>query len=143
MDRKEFLTQIGLGAAGVVLFGCLGGCEKKDGAPTPASNVNMTLDLTASSNAALLTAGGYVYVSNGIIVAKTISGSFIAVSQYCTHQGVAVIYQANANQFYCSPQNSGHGSRFSSTGAVTAGPTSSALKQYTVTQNGNVLTITG
>ena len=48
MDRKEFLSQLGIGAAGLVLFGCMGGCEK-DTVPAAPSNVNLTLDLTSTT----------------------------------------------------------------------------------------------
>ena len=138
MDRKEFLAQLGLGTAGLVLFGCLGGCDKKD-VPTAPSNVNLSIDLTNSTNAALLTPGGYVYTNNGIIVALSKTGTYIAVSQYCTHQGVTVNYKKNTNEFYCPA----HGSIFSASGSVVNGPAGSPLKQYTVTQSGNTLTITG
>ena len=138
MDRKEFLSQLGMGAAGLVLFGCLGGCEK-DTVPAAPTNVNLTLDLTSTSYSKLLTPGQFAYTNNGIIVAQTNSGSYIAVSQYCTHQGVTVNYEATANDFYCSA----HGSKFSATGAVVNGPAGSPLKQYTVTKTGNTLTIKG
>ena len=138
MDRKEFLSQLGLGAAGLVLFGCMGGC-KKDSVPVSPSNVNLTLDLTSSAYATLLTPGKFAYTNNGIIVAQTLTGTYIAVSQYCTHQGVTVNYNSTANDFYCTA----HGSVFSATGSVVAGPAGSALKQYTVTKTGNTLTITG
>jgi cytochrome b6-f complex iron-sulfur subunit len=138
MDRKEFLAQIGLGAAGLVLFGCMGGCNK-DIVPTAPSNVNLTLDLTTTAYAGLLTPGGYAYTNNGIIVAQTKAGEYIAVSQYCTHKGVTVNYTANSNKFICTA----HGSVFGPTGTVLNGPAGSALKQYTVTKTGNSLLITG
>lgn len=139
MDRKEFLSQIGLGAAGLVLFGCMGGCEKEGNVPASPTNVNLTLDLTTSAYAGLLTPGGYAYTNNGIIVAQTMAGVYIAVSQYCTHQGVTVNYYAATNKFTCSA----HGSIFGPTGTVLNGPAGSALKQYTVTKTGNTLLITG
>ena len=138
MDRKEFLSQIGLGAAGLVLFGCVGGC-KKDTVPAAPSNVNLTLDLTTTAYEGLLTPGGYAYTNNGIIVAQTKAGNYIAVSKYCTHQGVTVNYTASSNEFICTA----HGSVFSPTGAVLNGPADLALRQYTVTKTGNTLVITG
>ena len=140
MDRKEFLSQLGLSAAGVVLFGCLGGCEKKeDSTPTPPSNVNLTIDLTNSTYVDLLTPGGTYKTSNGIIIAQTKTGSYIAVSEYCTHAGTAVQYFVNTNEFICPA----HGSVFSATGTVKSGQANSALKQYTVAKSGTTLTITG
>ena len=138
MDRKEFLSQIGISAVGLIVFSCLGGCEKEGNVPAAPTNVNLNVDLTATANAALLQPGGYIYL-DGIIIAKTMNGGYLAVSQACTHQGATVTYQSGTNKFYCSS----HGSLFNANGAVANGPASTSLKQYTVTVNGNNLTITG
>ena len=135
MDRKEFLSMLGLSAGGVILESCIGGCKKSS---TTAPSVNFTLDLTQSANAALTAPGGYLY-SNNVVVAQTMSGSFIAVSESCTHEGATVQYVSSRNSFQC-PR---HGAKFSNTGSVTQGPATSNLKQYTVTKNGNILTIAG
>jgi cytochrome b6-f complex iron-sulfur subunit len=135
MDRKEFLSALGFSAASIALSACLGGCKNESpSGPT----VDFTIDITNPAYVALGTAGGYVYV-NGVIVAKTTSGAIIAVSQACTHEGATVEYQGNNNRFYC-PR---HGATFNTTGGVTAGPASTALKQYTVTVNGNNVRING
>jgi cytochrome b6-f complex iron-sulfur subunit len=136
MTRKEFLAQMGIGATGALMVACLGGCSKASN-PAPAP-VNFTLDLNLPANAALGQNGGYVY-SNGVIVAKTMSGNLIAVSQACTHQGVTVVYDNQNNVFFCSA----HGSAFNTSGAVVNGPANSPLRQYTVSTSGNIVTITG
>ena len=141
MDRKEFLSQLGIGAAGVLFVGCLGGCEKD--VPAAASNVNLTIDLTSSTYSKLTTPGNFIYLGNGVIIAQTLTGDYVAVSQYCTHEGANVKFNSAANDFYCSLQGSSHGSVFSTTGTVTSGPAGSALKQYTVTKTGDSLTIKG
>ena len=143
MERKEFLSLIGLGSASALAAVCMGGCAKSTestttpGQPTTPTNVNITLDLTLPANASLANSGGYIY-TGGIIVAKTISGSFIAVSQSCTHQGTSIQYEGANQRFYCP----NHGATFSDTGAVTNGPATTALKQYKTTLSGNILTIT-
>ncbi len=137
MDRKEFLSQLGIGAAGVLFVGCLGSCKKD--VPAAASNVNLTIDLTSSTYSKLTTPGNYMYLGNGVIIAQTLTGDFVAVSQYCTHEGVNVKYDATANDFYCDR----HNSYFTTSGTVTSGPAGSALKQYTVTKTGDSLTIKG
>lgn len=139
MDRKRFLSSLGLSAGTIFIASCLGGCSKAavdNGGAAPT--VDFTLDLSQPANAALNTPGGYLY-ANGVIVAKTLSGSIIAVSQACTHQGVTVQYVSNNNSFYCPS----HAANFSSTGAVTGGPANSPLKQYTVTVTGNTVRING
>ena len=135
MERREFFSLLGLGSAAIAVGSCLGGCSKSSSSPTPA-NVDFTLDLTASTNAALLTNGGFIY-SSGIIVARTLAGKFIAVSQACTHESVTVVYQGANNRFFCNA----HGSAFSETGAVNNGPASSALKAYNTTVSGNSLRV--
>lgn len=131
MDRKEFLSQVGFGAASLFLINCLGGCSKS--AATPAST-DFTVHLNASGNAALKTAGGFVY-TNGVVVAQTLAGKFIAVSQSCTHEGATVQYDASSDRFFCPA----HGSVFADSGQVINGPAGRALTEYTVDVNGNSL----
>ena len=138
MDRSEFLAKIGLSASSLLLLTCLGGCEKAENVPAAPTNVNISLDLTLATYTALNSPGGYIYI-NGIIVAQTVSGTFLAVSQYCTHQGANVFYQSSTNSFYCPS----HGSNFNTNGGVASGPASTPLRGYKVVHTGNTLTITG
>ena len=139
MERKEFLSLMGLGSASIFAAVCLGGCSKSgtsSGNVTAPANVDFTLDLSLPANAALATAGGYLY-SNGLVVAHTVSGGYIAVSQACTHEGVTVRYVSASHEFYCPS----HGATFSETGAVTGGPTSGSLKQYQTALSGTMLRV--
>ena len=140
MDRKSFLSSLGLSAGTVLVASCLGGCSKPDnpGSGSTPATVDFTLDLSQPANAALRTAGGYLY-SNGVIVAKTLAGDIIAVSQTCTHQGVSVQFVGSNNSFFCP----GHGAGFSTSGAVINGPATTSLKKYTVTITGNSVRING
>jgi cytochrome b6-f complex iron-sulfur subunit len=137
MTRKEFLSLMGMGTAGVAIASCLGGCSKNVSSGTTApSNVDFTLDLTQSANAALLTNGGYIY-KNGVIVARTLAGAYIAVQQLCTHETVAITYQPNSHRFYCD----GHGATFSENGTVTGGSAPRALKTYNPSLTANSLRV--
>ncbi len=137
MDRKEFLALVGTSFGVIAVAGCLQSCKKQSTNPS-AATVDFTLDLNAPANAALLTNGGYIY-SNSVIIAKTMTGTFIAVSQACTHQGQTVMYQSAGNNFHCNA----HGASFSSSGSVTNGPANTALKQYTCTLTGTSLRVNG
>jgi cytochrome b6-f complex iron-sulfur subunit len=138
MDRRDFLMKSMTGAAVIAVSYCIGGCSSPT-APSPPSNVNLTLNLSDAGNAALLSTGGSIY-TNGLIVINAGSGTYRAFSQVCTHQGTTVEYQSGSNLFYCPA----HGSEFSSSnGSVLRGPAGSALKQYSVTLSGNSLHITG
>ncbi len=138
MDRKEFLSTIGLSSGALILAACLGSCKKDTGGGGSAPVVDFTLDLSQPANAPLNNIGGYIY-SNGVIVAKTTAGNIIAVSASCPHQGTNVQYQSGSNRFYCP----NHGATFNIAGGVTGGPANSALKQYTVTASGNSLRVNG
>jgi len=136
MDRKEFLSMIGLGAAAYVCSYCLTGCQPLDNPITAPTNVDFTLDLTAAANAPLKTNGGYIY-NGGVIVARTTNGSYVAVSQKCTHQGSNVQYVSSGDSFYCPS----HGSDFATNGGVVRGPASSPLTAYHTTLSGTSLRV--
>lgn len=140
MDRKEFLNQVGMGAAALLVPACLGGlaaCGKSDSAspsnPPPPTNVDFTVNI---SSGALASNGGFL-VMNGIIIARTTSGAFLAVSAACTHQGTTINYVAASNKFLCP----NHGAEFSSTGAVTKLPATTDLTSYKTSLNGNTLRV--
>jgi cytochrome b6-f complex iron-sulfur subunit len=138
MDRKDFLSQVGVGAAAFLAPICLGGiagCGKssKNSTPSAPSNVDFTLDV---SSGALASNGGYL-VSQGILVARTNAGAFLAVSAACTHQGTNVNYNAANNNFVCPS----HFSEFSSSGMVTLGPATTNLKSYNTSLTNSTLRI--
>ena len=148
MERKDFIEKVGLSAASVLIFGCMQSCSKSDSpapakptgttTPTPVKAIDFTINITNNPYTSLNAAGGfYVDKTNNIIIARTLANEFLAVSSLCTHQQVTLDYQANNNRFYCS----GHGSLFSTTGAVLTGPAATALKQYKTTLTGNNLRI--
>ncbi len=138
MDRKEFLAMLGVSAAALTIGSCLNGCSTGGTTPAAPPTVNFNLDLTQSANANLTTLGGYIY-SNGLIVAKTNMGTFIAVSQVCTHQGSTILYQSSINDFFCPS----HGSTYAPNGKVTQGPSVTNLKTYNTQLNGNILHVWG
>ncbi|WP_026997004.1 QcrA and Rieske domain-containing protein [Flectobacillus major] len=142
MKRAEFIRSLGLGSSALMAVYCIGtlsSCANEDtplpvdnGNPNPISNgkVDFTLDLSLAANQALLANGGYIYNGN-IIIAKTTSGSFIALSKVCTHQGTTVEYRKDTNDIYCP----NHGSRFDITGKVIQSPAPSPLTMYKVEYN--------
>lgn len=133
MNRKEFLSKVGFGVAAVMIPACitgLSGCKKTDSGPT---NVDFTIDI---STGALSANGGYV-VKNGVIVARTNSGTFLAVAAACTHEGSTINFNASGNKFVCP----NHGAQFNSNGSVTKGPANTNLKQYNTSLSGTSLRI--
>jgi cytochrome b6-f complex iron-sulfur subunit len=136
MDRKQFLSQFGVGAAALLVPACIGGlasCKKdEDTLPAP-TNVNFTLD---TSTGALSLNGGFL-VHNGIVVARTNSSTFIAVSASCTHEGTNVNFDATSNDFICP----NHGAMFNAAGAVIQGPATRNLTKYNTALTGTSLRV--
>lgn len=138
MERRDFLGTL----SGPVLAACavcMGACSKSaDGSTAAPTGVNFTIDLTTN-----LTFAGSWMAQSGVVVVRLASGnsagSFTAVQQACTHEGVAINYDALGTRFVCNA----HGSVFNTSGAVTAGPAPRALKQYSVAVTGTTLTVTG
>ena len=134
MNRRRFLKTTSCALCGAAFAGTsvfLESCKKNK------VSVPFTLDLTQSANASLNTSGGSV-VSNGVIVVNT-GGSFIAVTQRCTHSSCNVAYNQSSDNFVCPC----HGGTFDINGNVISGPPPSPLKNYTVSRSGNILTISG
>ena len=132
MDRKEFLSQVGLGGSALFAAACMQSCSKSDN----LSNLDFTLDITSSSFAALKSPGGYV-ITQGVIVALSLNNTYLAVSAACPHEGVNVQFQAGQNQFYCAA----HSSYFSSSGSRISGPAQRGLTQFKTILTGNSLRV--
>jgi cytochrome b6-f complex iron-sulfur subunit len=133
MDRKEFIRLAGAGAGMALLAGCFQSCSSEDAGPGTPTNVDFTLDV---SSGPLATNGGFV-VQNGVIIARTNVGDFIAVSSACTHQGTTVQFQASQNRFNCP----NHNSNFNLNGSVINGPASRPLTQYQTSLSGSSLRV--
>lgn len=143
MDRKEFLSLLGLTVGGGVAIACLNSCSKEStvtpGGSSGGGNsgkIDFTLNLADATNAVLNNNGGFL-VKNGVIVARTQGGVYIAVAAACTHQGTIIQYQGNNQRFFCP----NHGSTFSETGSVLNGPATGALKQYRTELSGSSLRV--
>ena len=134
MDRKEFLTLLGFSAIATTLPMCMGSCSSS--ASTPNMSVDFTLDLTQSAYAALNTNGGYI-VKDGVIVAKTTAGNYVAVSAACTHEGANVNYNSGSDKFVC-PR---HGATFANSGTAVSGPANGNLQKFNTTLTGNSLRV--
>jgi cytochrome b6-f complex iron-sulfur subunit len=135
MERKEFLAQVGIGAAALFLPSCLvtlGSCTSNNVTPVPA-----TVDFTIDISTGVLSVNGGSLVNNGVIVARTTTGDFLAVSAACTHEGTTILFQNNSTSFRCP----NHGATFSASGQVTNGPASRALTQYKTALTGTSLRV--
>jgi cytochrome b6-f complex iron-sulfur subunit len=136
MKRQDFIKTLAAGSVGAVVLACAGGCSNDTTVSGPATNVDFTLDLNDSANSALKTSGGYIY-SNNIIITNQ-NGTYVALSQACTHENGQVAYQSASNNYRCPL----HSAIFSANGAHVSGPGSAALRKFNTTLTGTKLRIT-
>jgi len=151
VTRKEFLLQLAMSGvtigASSAIASFLASCtlpNDPQGSTLPTtpgalSGNKVTVDISSGST---LVQNGFAlvqYSGGSLLVAHTSDGIYHAMSTICTHQGCSINqYNSGSKEFVCQC----HGSRFSSTGAVTKGPASSALQQYGTSVNGTQLIIT-
>jgi cytochrome b6-f complex iron-sulfur subunit len=108
MTRKEFISKLGVGAAFALTTPCISSCSK-DEAPEPR-DIDFDVDLTLEENAPLATNGGFVII-DGVVVARSLSGEYVAATVTCSHNAFdQVIYQDG--EWFCTR----HGARFDETG---------------------------
>lgn len=159
LTRGEFIRSLGLSTTTIMGLYCLGTTMTACGSdsPTPGnpgnpgngnspgvsgttsgSSINFTVDLSNANYSSLKTNGDYKIIGD-VLVARTTSGTYVALSKTCTHEGSALIFRGAQNNLFCS----NHGSEFSTTGAVQVGPATTALKVYsaTISSDGNTLTV--
>ena len=141
MERKEFISILGIGAGSIIISSCLGACGKSDSptpgpTPGPSGKVDFTVDV--STNADLNSKGWTIL--NSIIIARS-GTSYIALSGVCTHQQNSMTYSSTTNTFPCSQQDAAHGSVFNANGVKIAGPATSNLQKYSTTLSGNTLRV--
>lgn len=139
MERKDFLKNFAVGGsillASPMLFNACSKDEEMDNPNDPGGSTN-TIDLTLSAYAALGTIGGYTYKGD-IMVFRTGENTYLALSKICTHQGCDVTYNHANGNVPCPC----HGSLYTTAGVVINGPAPANLKRYTISKNGNILTI--
>jgi cytochrome b6-f complex iron-sulfur subunit len=102
---------------------------------TVASGV-ITLNIDASSPLATVGNAALVQTSSGnFLVARVAQDTFNVMTAVCTHEACTVNrFQSGVFQCPC------HGSEYNTSGAVTKGPASRPLRQYTTQFANNVLT---
>lgn len=134
-SRRDFVgTALAL-SVGAFLVACGDGID--GGGSTGLGN---GLTVTLANFPALATNGGIARVDGGsqtpIAVTRISTTSYRAFSMACTHAGTTVNIVSGG--FTCP----NHGAQFSSTGAVTRGPASTALREYQVVLNAAAGTLT-
>jgi Rieske Fe-S protein len=111
-------------------------------AGTGVAQASGTLKVRVADYPALRKVGGIATVKNlgstPVAVVRTGRATYRAFSRRCPHAGVAVTPRGSG--FICLPP--GHGSQFSSNGALVSGPASRGLMPLNAKFSKGVLTIT-
>ena len=144
MERKAFFSSLGFSAGMIFISPVISSCSKSitdatttTGSTTNGGAIDFTLDLTSPTYAALNNNGGSI-VKDNIIIARTSTGAFVAVSSICTHQQYNPIsFESAASRFHCP----NHGSNFATDGSVINGPAATALKKYNTQLTGTNLRV--
>ena len=84
-----------------------------------------TLNLEDTANANLKTNGGYV-IKNDVVIAKTMTGTFVTVTLICSHQQLKQVTFTKNNEFYCTA----HEARYDTMGKCLNQNGSNGLKTY-------------
>jgi len=135
MKRRVFLNNTGTALGVGIIVQTLESCSKSSVTPSQPTT-GLTIDLSSPANSALKTTGGFV-LSKGIYIICTAPDTYIALSSICTHQGCTVNFNSSSKQFNCPC----HGGMFDISGKVLVGPPTSPLPTYSVTVDGNSLTV--
>jgi cytochrome b6-f complex iron-sulfur subunit len=149
--RREFCSQAccgaALAAAGVLMSACSGSNPTSpSGGPAPTlpsvsgSVSGRTVSVTVSGSSALASVGSAALVQTSLgafLMARVAQDSFTALTATCTHEA-QIVTGFSDGHYVCNV----HGSEFSTSGAVVAGPARSALRQYTTSVSGDVVSFT-
>jgi len=140
MERRDFLRNTILAACGIAgAATVLESCKKNNNSSNNAPTVDFTIDISTSQYSALKTNGGYVYYNQySIIIARDVSGNFIALYDVCPHAGCSIQFDGKAS-FPCPC----HGSVFNESGSVVTGPATSGVKKYNTSLTGTSLRVYG
>lgn len=154
--RKDFLKTAGSTALfatlGIGFYGCNSSTDATNGleeTPPPGNGSNdavtitnngntITIDLADESLSGLSQEGGWMLIRDANTLVVNADGETIrSFTSVCTHQGCSTSWQFSNNRFECTC----HGSRFDTSGSVVRGPASRDLEEFSVTKDGDFLTI--
>ncbi|MDR9447329.1 MAG: Rieske (2Fe-2S) protein [Balneolaceae bacterium] len=153
LDRSSFLRTAGSCALVIAMGLPIAGCSVTDSEgeevpdDTPATGDNgitvegntVTIDLTKEGGQPLASSGGWLVSSAAGIIALNIDGTLIrAFTNSCPHQGINNQWNYSNGTLICNA----HGSAFDNNGSVVNGPAESDLTEYSVSRDGNIVTIT-
>lgn len=158
IDRRKFLKTAS-SAALLSYFGVIAGCNVTDGNNDPDTDSGGTdsppptngsgeaividddqviIDLSKDSVADLAEEGGWLLINDAqMLVVNTDGEEIRALTSVCTHAGCDNSWQYGNDVFTCTC----HNSRFQNDGAVISGPATRDLRSFSVSRDGDIVTI--
>jgi len=150
-ERRQFCAQA-CQAASLITIGAL--VQACGGSPTTPNSggsapeltrvagtvTNRTVSVAVGSGTALASVGSAALVQTTLgsfLVARTAQSAFSALTSICTHE-VCTVSGFGSGSFVCPC----HGSQFTTSGAVVAGPARAPLSAYATQLTGDTLTFT-
>ena len=134
MKRRNFISKI-MASFGIAVSipVILNSCDDED---SSVPEEGLVIDLSDPKYDSLENEGGFIYEEN-IIVTYLGGNEYVALARYCTYDGIEIEYITSIENFRCK----GCQSVYDKNGNVVNGPAVDGVKAYTVTKDGNTLTI--
>lgn len=132
-ERRDFLKALSVGACATALTGTLASCgvDPSRSVAGPAADKAGLVKFAANAFKELGRVGGSAQVQSdglgAVLVMRTGSNTYAAVSGICTHQGCPLGYNGKSVECPC------HAALFTLDGVVTRGPAKTNLQKYVVT----------
>ncbi len=142
MDRRAFLTWVGVGWVASSLPIALAACSAKttqSSQPTQPESSG-SAEYQAVGSVAVLNKNGQLLNEKSpvgpVLIVRVSANNLLAVNPTCTHAGCTVAWLAEQKKFHCPC----HGTEYSSDDKVIKGPARKPLKTYAVKiENDSVL----
>ncbi|MDJ0618535.1 MAG: Rieske (2Fe-2S) protein [Calothrix sp. MO_192.B10] len=146
MNRRDFLTWVGVGCVSTSLPVAIAACSPDNNNP-PATSTNPTTptnneDWQKVGSVADLDSKGQLLAKNSpigpvLIVGTSKDNNLIAVNPKCTHAGCIVGWETDSKKFLCRC----HGSEFGIDGQVLKAPAKQPIPTYTAKVEGDAVLV--
>jgi cytochrome b6-f complex iron-sulfur subunit len=143
MDRREFMTWMGIGGLATSLPVVLAACQSQEPAATNDTSADAPTADTGSAGSsevigtvADLETNGFLLKADAAVGPVLVVGTadaLSAVNPTCTHAGCTVEWKGDQTLMVCPC----HGSQFNSDGTVAKGPATEPLPTYAVQVEGD------
>jgi len=143
MNRREFITWVGVGGIASSLPVALAACSPKSTESESTASPSRSDGFQSVGTISELSQKGYILnkkiSTSGVLVVSQSpdSKTITAVNPICTHRGCAVEWKAQEKSFVCPC----HGAKFGADGNVLEEPAQKPLPTYEVKTEGDLILV--